>query len=549
MTVCAPPLSPSVEAGTIAAVESDVGNASFSAQATTRRLGFLPQGRRCVSTEFRADELQRLVELDRKFAKEGLTFDDVLLVPAESQVLPNDVSTRTRLTRSIELSIPIVSAAMDTVTEARLAIALAREGGIGILHRNLSIEEQVAEVDKVKRSESGMIVEPVTLPPAALVREALELMARYKVSGVPITDDDGVLVGILTNRDLRFEDDVEQPVSALMTARSLVTAPVGTTLAEAEEILHRNKIEKLPVVDADGRLRGLITVKDIQKRIEYPDATKDDRGRLRAGAAVGVGPDAVERAQALVAAGVDMLVVDTAHGHSAGVLEMVRRIKGVSAVDVVAGNIATAEAARALIDAGADGIKVGIGPGSICTTRVVAGVGVPQVTAIYDCAEVAAAEGIPVIGDGGMTSSGDIAKAVAAGADMVMLGSLLAGVDEAPGEVILSQGERFKEYRGMGSLGAMKARSYSKDRYFQGDVEDVEKLIPEGIEGRVAYKGPVGPILHQLVGGLRQAMGYCGAATLAEMKNARFVRITGAGLRESHPHDVTITKEAPNYRR
>jgi IMP dehydrogenase len=334
-----------------------------------------------------------------------------------------------------------------------------------------------------------------------------------------------------------------------MTSRSLVTAPVGTTLAEAEEILHRNKIEKLPVVDADGRLRGLITVKDIQKRIEYPDATKDERGRLRAGAAVGVGPDAVERAQALVAAGVDLLVVDTAHGHSAGVLEMVKRIKDASAVEVIAGNIATAEASRALIDAGADAIKVGIGPGSICTTRVVAGVGVPQITAIYDCAEIAAAEGIPVIGDGGMTSSGDIAKAVAAGADMVMLGSLLAGVDEAPGEVILSQGERFKEYRGMGSLGAMKARSYSKDRYFQGDVEDVEKLIPEGIEGRVAYKGPVGPILHQLVGGLRQAMGYCGAATLAEMKHARFVRITGAGLRESHPHDVTITKEAPNYRR
>ena len=502
-----------------------------------------------MSTELRPDELRHLVELDRKFAKEGLTFDDVLLLPAESRVLPNDVSTRTRLTRSIELSIPVVSAAMDTVTEARLAIALAREGGIGILHRNLSIEEQVAEVDKVKRSESGMIVEPVTLPPGALVREALDLMARYKVSGVPITADDGILVGILTNRDLRFEDDVEQPVSALMTSRNLVTAPVGTTLKEAEEILHRNKIEKLPVVDADGRLRGLITVKDIQKRIEYPGATKDERGRLRAGAAVGVGPDAVERAQALVAAGVDLLVVDTAHGHSLGVLEMVKKIKAASAVDVVAGNIATAEAARALIDAGADAIKVGIGPGSICTTRVVAGVGVPQVTAIYDCAEVAAAEEIPVIGDGGMTSSGDIAKAVAAGADMVMLGSLLAGVDEAPGEVILLQGERFKEYRGMGSLGAMKARSYSKDRYFQGDVEDVEKLIPEGIEGRVAYKGPLGPIVHQLVGGLRQAMGYCGAATLAEMKQARFVRITGAGLRESHPHDVTITKEAPNYRR
>jgi len=546
--VCAALFS-SVEAGTIASLESVGGNERFPAQATRRRLGFLLQERQYVSIEIRPDELQRLVALDRKFAKEGLTFDDVLLVPAESRVLPNDVSTRTRLTRSIELSIPIVSAAMDTVTEARLAIALAREGGIGILHRNLSIEEQVAEVDKVKRSESGMIVEPVTLPPDALVREALELMARYKVSGVPITDEDGVLVGILTNRDLRFEDDVEQPVSALMTSRNLVTAPVGTTLAEAEEILHRNKIEKLPVVDADGRLRGLITVKDIQKRIEYPDATKDERGRLRAGAAVGVGPDAVERAQALVAAGVDVLVVDTAHGHSAGVLEMVKRIKGASAVEVVAGNIATAEAARALIDAGADAIKVGIGPGSICTTRVVAGVGVPQITAIYDCAEIAAVEGIPVIGDGGMTSSGDIAKAVAAGADMVMLGSLLAGVDEAPGEVILSQGERFKEYRGMGSLGAMKARSYSKDRYFQGDVEDVEKLIPEGIEGRVAYKGPVGPILHQLVGGLRQAMGYCGAATLAEMKHARFVRITGAGLRESHPHDVTITKEAPNYRR
>jgi len=502
-----------------------------------------------VSLEVRPDDLQRLVELDRKFAKEGLTFDDVLLVPAESRVLPNDVSTRTRLTRSIELSIPVVSAAMDTVTEARLAIALAREGGIGILHRNLSIEEQVAEVDKVKRSESGMIVEPVTLPPDALVREALDLMAHYKVSGIPITDGDGILVGILTNRDLRFEDDVEQPVSALMTSRSLVTAPVGTTLEQAEEILHRNKIEKLPVVDADGRLRGLITVKDIQKRIEYPSATKDERGRLRAGAAVGVGPDAVERAQALVDAGVDVIVVDTAHGHSTGVIEMVRTIKRAVSIDVVAGNIATADAARALVDAGADAVKVGVGPGSICTTRVVAGVGVPQVTAIYDCAEAAAAEGVPVIGDGGMTSSGDIAKAIAAGADVVMLGSLLAGVDEAPGEVILVQGERFKEYRGMGSLGAMKARSYSKDRYFQGDVEDVEKLIPEGIEGRVAYKGPMGPIVHQLVGGLRQAMGYCGAANLAEMKQARFVRITAAGLRESHPHDVTITKEAPNYRR
>jgi len=499
-----------------------------------------------LDVELRQDELTRLLALDRKFAKEGLTFDDVLLVPAESQVLPNDVSTRTRLTGTIELAIPIVSAAMDTVTEGRLAIALAREGGIGIVHRNLSIEDQVAEVDKVKRSESGMIVEPVTLPPDALVRDALELMAHYKVSGVPITDADNVLVGILTNRDLRFEVDVEQPVSALMTSRDLVTAPVGTTLAEAEAILHRNRIEKLPVVDSDGRLRGLITVKDIQKKIQYPQATKDERGRLRVGAAVGVGPDAEERAQALVAAGVDLLVVDTAHGHSRGVVEMVSKIKSAVSVEVIAGNIATAEAARALVDAGADAVKAGIGPGSICTTRVVAGVGVPQVTAVYD---VASAVDVPVIADGGMTTSGDIAKAVAAGADTVMLGSLLAGTDEAPGEVILVQGERFKEYRGMGSLGAMRARSFSKDRYFQGDVEDVEKLVPEGIEGRVAYKGPLAPIVYQLVGGLRQAMGYCGAATIAEMKDARFIRITGAGLRESHPHDVTITKEAPNYRR
>ncbi len=502
-----------------------------------------------MSVELRQDELQRLVALDRKFAKEGLTFDDVLLVPAESRVLPNDVSTRTRLTRTIELSIPVVSAAMDTVTEARLAIALAREGGIGILHRNLSIEDQVAEVDKVKRSEAGMIVEPVTLPPGALIRDALELMAHYKVSGVPITDDLGVLVGILTNRDLRFELDVEQPVSALMTARNLVTAPVGTTLEEAREILHRNKIEKLPVVDANGKLKGLITVKDIRKTIEYPQATKDERGRLRVGAAVGVGPDALERAQALIAGEADVLVVDTAHGHSTGVIEMVRKIKAFSPVDIVAGNIATSEATRALIDAGADAIKTGVGPGSICTTRVVAGVGVPQVTAIYDCASVAADENIPVVADGGLTTSGDIAKAIASGAETVMLGSLLAGTDEAPGEVILVQGERFKEYRGMGSLGAMRARSFSKDRYFQGDVEDVDKLVPEGIEGRVAYKGPLSPIVYQLVGGLRQAMGYCGAATIDAMKNARFVRISGAGLRESHPHDVTITKEAPNYRR
>jgi IMP dehydrogenase len=502
-----------------------------------------------VAAELSADDVQRLLELDRKFGREGLTFDDVLLVPAQSHVLPNDVSTRARLTRTIDLAIPIVSAAMDTVTEARLAIALAREGGLGILHRNLSIDAQVAEVDKVKRSESGMIVEPVTLPPGAPVRAALELMARYKVSGVPITDDDGVLVGILTNRDLRFENDVDQPIAALMTSRNLVTAPVGTTLAEAEEILHRNKIEKLPVVDADGRLRGLITVKDIQKKIEFPEATKDGQGRLRVGAAVGVGPDALERAEALAAAGSDVLVVDTAHGHSEGVVEMVRRIKDSIPVEVIAGNIATADAARALIDAGADSLKVGVGPGSICTTRVVAGVGVPQVSAVHDVASIAAAEGVPVVADGGLTSSGDIAKAIGAGADAVMVGSLLAGVEESPGDVILVQGERFKEYRGMGSLGAMKARGFSKDRYFQGDVEDVEKLIPEGIEGRTAYKGPLQHVVHQLVGGLRQAMGYCGAATIEEMKRARFVRITAAGLRESHPHDVTITKEAPNYRR
>jgi IMP dehydrogenase len=503
-----------------------------------------------METEFHQDQIERLVALEQKFGKEGLTFDDVLLLPSESHVLPNDVSTITRLTPSIALNIPIVSAAMDTVTEARLAIALAREGGLGIVHRNLSIEDQVAEVDKVKRSESGMIVEPVTLRADNSVAEALELMERYRISGVPITDDDGVLVGILTNRDLRFETDASQPVSALMTSRNLVTAPVGTTLAEAEAILHRNKIEKLPVVDADGRLMGLITVKDISKRIKYPDSTKDDQGRLRVGAAVGVGSDALERAAALVAAEVDVLVVDTAHGHSHGVLDVVRRLKVEHDVELIAGNISTGDGALALADAGADAVKVGQGPGSICTTRVVAGVGVPQVTAVYDAVQALAEQGIPVIADGGVRNSGDIAKAIAAGADVVMLGSMLAGTDEAPGEVIVAQGERFKEYRGMGSLGALKARSFSKDRYFQGDVEDVEKLIPEGIEGRVPYKGPLAPIVHQVVGGLRQAMGYCGAETIEDMKaRTRFTRITPAGLLESHPHGVTITKDAPNYRR
>ncbi len=487
--------------------------------------------------------------LPEKFAKEGLTFDDVLLVPAESSVLPNAVSTAARLTRTIVLEVPVVSAAMDTVTEARMAIALAREGGLGILQRNLSIDAQVGEVDKVKRSEAGMIVEPVTLPPGALVSDALDLMERYHISGVPITSDEGILVGILTNRDLRFEKNHGQPVSALMTSTGLVTAPMGTTLGEAEQLLHRHRIEKLPIVDADGRIKGLITVKDIQKRVEFPDATKDPQGRLRVGAAVGVGVDAYERAQALIAAGVDVLVVDTAHGHSLGVVDMVARIAGLSGdFEVIAGNIATAEAAEALIDAGADGVKAGIGPGSICTTRVVAGVGVPQITAIFDIAEAASRHGVPVIADGGMTSSGDVAKAIGAGADCVMLGSMLAGTDESPGDVILARGERYKEYRGMASIGAMR-HGYSKDRYFQGDVEDVEKLVAEGIEGRVAYKGPLAGVLHQIVGGLRQAMGYCGAETIEAMKAARFVRISGAGLRESHPHDITITKDAPNYRR
>ena len=486
---------------------------------------------------------------DSKFGTEGLTFDDVLLVPAESAVLPDDVSTITRLTPTISLQIPIVSAAMDTVTEARLAIALAREGGIGIVHRNLSIADQVAEVDKVKRSEAGMIVEPVTLGATDLVRDALAIMERYHISGVPIVDAGGVLVGILTNRDLRFGAVATQPVSAYMTSRDLVTAPLGTTLEEAAAILGRNKIEKLPVVDHDGHLKGLITVKDIQKKTQYPLATKDERGRLRVGAAVGVGTDALERAAALVAAEVDVLVVDTAHGHSRGVLDVVREIKDRCDIEVIAGNISTAAAAEALIDAGADALKVGQGPGSICTTRIVAGVGVPQVTAVFDVAEVAAPHGVPVVADGGITTSGDVAKAIAAGADTIMVGSMLAGTDESPGEVLLVQNERFKEYRAMGSLGAMRARSFSKDRYFQGDVEDAEKLVPEGIEARVPYKGPLAPIVYQLVGGLRQSMGYCGAPTIDAMKQARFIRMTGAGLRESHPHDVTITKDAPNYRR
>ena len=482
-----------------------------------------------------------------RFATEGLTFDDVLLVPAASDVLPNEVSTASALVPGITLHIPIVSAAMDTVTEASLAIAMARAGGLGIIHRNLSVLDQVGEVDKVKRSEAGMIVDPVTLGPDAMVADALDLMARYKISGVPITDVDRRLVGILTNRDLRFHEDVNQRIGDVMTTRNLVTAPVGTTLEQAKAILGEHRIEKLPVVDGNGRLSGLITVKDIQKKIKYPDATKDHQGRLRCGAAVGTGPDAFERAGALIDAGVDVLVVDTAHGHSSGVIAIVAKIVEEFPVPIMAGNVATFDGARALLDAGAAAIKVGVGPGSICTTRVVAGVGVPQLTAIADAARAADGYDACVVGDGGLQYSGDIAKALAAGADTVMLGSLLAGVDESPGDVVLYQGERFKEYRGMGSIGAMKTRSYSKDRYFQGDVIDAEKLVPEGIEGRVAYKGPVRRILFQLVGGLRQAMGYVGAGTIDELHRATFVRITGAGLRESHPHDVTITAEAPNY--
>jgi IMP dehydrogenase len=500
-----------------------------------------------MSVELRPDDVERLLALERKFAKEGLTFDDVLLVPAESAVLPGEVSTRTRLTRQIELEIPVVSAAMDTVTEARMAIALAREGAIGIVHRNLSVEAQAAEVDKVKRSEAGMIVEPVTLRPRDRVADALTLMETYRISGVPITDESGKLVGILTNRDLRFEDDTSRLVSELMTSENLVTVPVGTTLEEARAVLHRHKVEKLPVVDDDGRLKGLITVKDIQKRIQYPHATKDDQGRLRVGAAVGTGAEGLQRAEALAAEDVDVLVVDTSHGHSQGVVEIVRELKGRYEIPIVAGNVATPEATEALIDAGADAVKVGMGPGAICTTRVIAGIGVPQITAVYDCARVAARHDVPLIADGGINFSGDIAKAIAAGADSVMVGGLLAGVDESPGEVVFHQGEQFKEYRGMGSLGAMRER-YSSDRYFQADVDEIAKLVPEGIEGRVAYKGPLRNVVHQLVGGLRQAMGYCGAGSVEDLKQARFVRVTAAGQRESHPHDIAITKEAPNYR-
>jgi IMP dehydrogenase len=475
---------------------------------------------------------------------EGLTFDDVLLLPARSAILPAEADTRTRLTRTIELNIPIVSSAMDTVTESHMAIALAQQGGIGIIHRNMSIGRQAEEVDRVKRSESGMIVDPVTVEPEQKIYEALELMKRFRISGVPVTKN-GKLVGILTNRDLRFETRYDLPVSEVMTKENLITVPVGTTLDEAQQILHRHRVEKLLVVDEQYNLKGLITVKDIQKKLKYPNAAKDDHGRLRVGAAIGSGGDFLERAQELVAKKVDVLVIDTAHGHSERVMQAVAAVKkALPEVPLVAGNVATYEGARDLIELGVDGVKVGVGPGSICTTRVVSGAGVPQITAIAEAARAARKAGVPLISDGGIKFSGDITKALAAGADTVMIGSLFAGTDESPGEMILYQGRTFKSYRGMGSLGAMVQGS--SDRYAQ---DPNAKLVPEGIEGRVPYKGPMAELVYQLVGGLKSGMGYCGCRTIAELQEkARFLRITSAGLKESHVHDVIITKEAPNYR-
>ncbi len=487
----------------------------------------------------------------------ALTFDDVLLVPRHSQVLPSAVDVGSWVTRNIRVNVPLLSAAMDTVTESRLAIAMAQQGGIGIIHKNLSIEEQASEVDRVKRSESGMIVNPITLSPSNRIYEALDLMQKYRISGVPITADgskEGKLVGILTNRDLRFETNLDRPIADIMTRDPLFTVPVGTTLEQAREFLHRHKVEKLLVVDDRYMLKGLITVKDIQKLVKYPTACKDNLGRLRVGAAVGTGKDAMARAEALAAAHVDVLVVDTAHGHSQGVLDVIRKIRRqFTDVDLIAGNIATAEAAEALINLGVDAIKVGIGAGSICTTRVVAGIGVPMITAIADCARAAARHKVPVIADGGIRYSGDITKAVAVGASCCMVGSLFAGTDESPGEMILYQGRSFKEYRGMGSLGAM--RRGSRDRYFQDEfdldasAESGEKLVPEGIEGRVAHKGSVAGMIHQLVGGLRAGMGYCGSPDIPSLqRDAKLIRVTPAGHREGHVHDVIITKEAPNYR-
>ena len=481
---------------------------------------------------------------NEKFLYEGLTFDDVLLIPAKSYVLPKEVSTKTVLARDVVLNAPIMTAAMDTVTESKMAIAIAREGGIGVIHKNMPIERQADEVDKVKRSENGVIVNPFYLSKDHTVGDANELMAKYKISGVPICDDDNKLVGIITNRDMRFLDDYSVKIEDVMTKDNLVTAPVGTTLSEAQEILRHHKIEKLPIVDGEGRLKGLITIKDIEKAVQYPNAARDKGGRLLCAAAIGVTSDVLERATALVNAGVDVLVLDSAHGHSAGIMNCVKKVKAAfPEIALIAGNVATAEATEDLIKAGADAVKVGIGPGSICTTRVVAGIGVPQVTAIYEAAKVANKYGIPIVADGGMKYSGDVVKALAAGGNTVMLGSMLAGCEESPGECEIYQGRRFKVYRGMGSLAAMA--NGSKDRYFQ---EDNKKLVPEGVEGRVPYKGTVGEAVFQILGGLRAGMGYCGCATIAELQEkAQFVRITGAGLKESHPHDIYITKEAPNY--
>ena len=480
---------------------------------------------------------------ENKFAKEGLTFDDVLLVPAKSEVLPRDVEISTFLTKNIKLNIPIISSGMDTVTEARMAIAMAREGGLGVIHKNMSIERQAEEIDKVKRSEHGIIVDPIFLAPENTLQDAHNLMEKYRISGVPITKK-GKLVGILTNRDLRFETCMSKPISECMTSKNLITAPVGTSVEDAKEILRQHRIEKLPLVDDKGFLKGLITIKDIEKTLKYPYSAKDNKGRLLVAAAVGVGADMMERVDAIVGAKVDVLVVDTAHGHSLGVLQAVKRIKDAYPhTELIAGNVATGEATQDLIDAGADAVKVGIGPGSICTTRVIAGIGVPQITAIYECAAVARRKNIPVIADGGIKYSGDIAKAIAAGASVTMVGNLLAGTEESPGETIIYQGRSYKVYRGMGSLGAMAEGS--KDRYFQ---ENMDKLVPEGIEGRVPYKGSVADTLFQLVGGLRAGMGYCGVKTVDDLiTKTSFIRITGAGLKESHPHDVNITKEAPNY--
>lgn len=481
---------------------------------------------------------------ENKFAKEGLTFDDVLLIPRKSEILPRSVDVSVRLSDTVKLNIPLISAGMDTVTESALAIAIAREGGIGIIHKNMTIAQQAEEVDRVKRSESGVITNPFSLTPDHHVYDAEELMGKYRISGVPIVDENKKLVGILTNRDLRFVHDFSIKISEVMTHEQLVTAPVGTTLQQAEGILQQHKIEKLPIVDEDNTLKGLITIKDIEKAIQFPNAAKDSQGRLLCGAAIGISKDTQERAAALVAAGADALVVDSAHGHSSNILNAVRELRNTFPdLTIIAGNVATGEATRDLIEAGASVVKVGIGPGSICTTRVIAGIGVPQITAIYDCATVARQYNVPIIADGGIKYSGDISKSIAAGASAIMIGSLFAGTAESPGETEIFQGRSYKVYRGMGSLAAMKAGS--KDRYFQ---ENESKLVPEGIEGRVAYKGPLADTVHQLIGGLRSGMGYCGTATLEELKNdTQFIRITGAGLRESHPHDVQITKEAPNY--